>query len=290
MPVVVRRKPIQVQLAKVYEGEPLLTPMWAEPKLDGLRGIIDVNTAVALTRTGMGIPNASHIVDELKDSGKFRNKVLDGEFLAENWNDSQSIVKTQNPHPDAKTLKFHVFDMLSDVEWSGSKCATRLIDRKFDLLARVGTNLPHVVYVEHEIISTAEEATIAMRQAVAKGYEGIMLKDPEAYYLFKKTSVWLKYKPFFEGDFEIVGAIEGRGKHAGKLGALAVEGKCDWGGLEMFVRSEVGTGFDDEQRAALWKRFEGGIEPGIIIEVQYQSITPDGKFRFPSFRRLREDK
>src|SRR4051812_11846719 len=93
VPVVERRKPIQVQLAKVYEpGMKLPKVVYVEPKFDGLRGIIDVDLGVAYTRTGLPIPNAAKIILELQKSGEFREMVLDGEFLADDWNLSQSIV------------------------------------------------------------------------------------------------------------------------------------------------------------------------------------------------------
>jgi DNA ligase-1 len=288
-PVVVRRKPIQVQLAKVYEGGGFIKPMWAEPKLDGLRGvlIVDGDEGKALTRTGMDVPNANHILEELLDSGEFQGMVLDVEFLATNWNDSQSIVKTQSVHPLAETLKAHAFDLLSVSEWKLSQCYRALELRKFDLMRRLDNfEFEKTVYVDHKIVSTEADAKQHMSEMVKAGYEGIMLKDPDGNYVFKKTNLWLKYKPFFEADFTIEGAVEGRGKHEGKLGALKIVGFVN----DRLIKSEVGTGFDDDQRKTLWHDYESERLLGRIVEVEYQEITEDGKLRFPAFRRVRDDK
>jgi DNA ligase-1 len=295
MPVVERRKPIQVQLAKVYEGGPLPRPMWVEPKFDGLRGVIILPTRAsgipgrALTRTGMDVPNATFIGKELGGSAEFEGMVLDGEFLATNWNYTQSIVKTQTIHPHAHTLQFHVFDLLSIVEWEHRCCVRPLELRYADLARRIDNyDAERVKLVPHVVVNDEEQVRFCMKKLCEAGYEGAMLKDPTAKYLFKKTDVWLKVKPFFEADLRITGLVEGRGKYKGSLGALEVAGTVEWKGQQLGIMGEVGTGFDDATRKRLW---EAGEQcKGCFVEVEFQEITEDGKMRFPSFRRLREDK
>src|SRR4051812_19772720 len=97
--VVERRKKIQFSKGNVYEGKPFNEERWVEDKLDGLRGgiIFDVEgNGTAVTLTGLPIPNAQHIVDEIATSGQFVGMMLDGEFKGRDWNESQSIVKKQS--------------------------------------------------------------------------------------------------------------------------------------------------------------------------------------------------
>ena len=300
-PVTVKRKNIQFALAKVYEGQPITKTLYAEPKLDGLRGAIIIergNICGALTRTGLPIPNARLIVAELVASGRFDNFVLDGEFMGKDWNESQSIVKTQDAHPDIDNLKFHAFDLVTLKDWNAKKSTIPQETRKNMLKYFLTTvRVPHVVYVEHKLVSSADDIQKEFKRQLKAGYEGIMLKDPDAPYAFKKSKFWLKYKPFFEADLVVTGAVEGRGKHVGRLGALEVQGIARFNGKDVRVESEVGTGFDDATREQLWKEHlkfdyktaESGLY-GRVVEVEFQEVTEDGALRFPSFRRMRDDK
>jgi hypothetical protein len=112
--------------------------------------------------------------------------------------------------------------------------------------------------------------------ALDQGYEGLVLRQ---------GTTWLKVKPEETYDVAVTGAIEGTGKHAGRLGAL----ETDLG--------EVGTGFSDEERQNLWLWHTTGHNgiadcplAGQVIEVSCLQLTPDGKFRHPRFVRLRPDK
>jgi ATP-dependent DNA ligase len=53
---------------------------------------------------------------------------------------------------------------------------------------------------------------------------------------------------------------------------------------------DVGTGFSDQDRAALWGEALAGTLIGQVVEVSCMEFTPDGKFRHPRFLRVRHDK
>ena len=52
------------------------------------------------------------------------------------------------------------------------------------------------------------------------GYEGVMIKDPDAMYECKRTHSWLKAKPFIEVTLKVVSVEEGTGRNKGRLGAI----------------------------------------------------------------------
>jgi len=292
-PVVKRRKPIQVQLAKVYEGQSLEGAYIAEPKYDGLRGVIVFKgcKGEALTRTGLPIPNAKHVIDELAKTGNFFNQVLDGEFLADDWNLSQSIVKTQEPHPEAEKLKFYVFDIIPLESWVAKAETHPLWFRKEELERRVGKFKFTLNTPSTPMCRTPEEISKTLVAYTTVGFEGIMLKDLDAPYQYKKSATWLKVKPIHEADFFITGATEGRGKHKGKLGALFIMNEeLALPNGETGVECEVGTGFSDAQREELWADFKADKLIGRCVEVEYQEVTEDGALRFPAFKRMRDDK
>jgi len=122
-------------------------------------------------------------------------------------------------------------------------------------------------------------------QAVAGGYEGIMIKDADAGYECKRSVAWLKLKPFIEVSLEIANVEEGTGKNIGRLGAFVCEGMDDG----RSIRVNVGSGFTDEHRIDYWNSRNSIL--GNVVEVRADAITQnqDGTYslRFPRFLRFR---
>lgn len=122
-------------------------------------------------------------------------------------------------------------------------------------------------------------------EAIALGYEGILVKDLSAPYECKRSAAWLKWKPTITVDLEIVGYKEGTGKDKGKLGAFQMKGVDD--GREIDV--SVGGGYSDKQRREYWKHRDECV--GQIAEVEADAVSQnqDGTYslRFPRFSRFR---
>jgi DNA ligase-1 len=122
-------------------------------------------------------------------------------------------------------------------------------------------------------------------QAVAGGYEGIMIKDPAAVYECKRSVAWLKLKPFIEVSLTVTAVEEGTGRNVGKLGALVCSGQDD--GRDIVVN--VGSGFSDADRDAYWTHRDEVL--GHVAEVRADAVTQnqDGTYslRFPRFLRFR---
>ena len=121
--------------------------------------------------------------------------------------------------------------------------------------------------------------------AVAEGYEGIMIKDVDAPYECKRSSFWMKWKPTITVDLEIVGFEQGTGRNADRLGAIICEGEDD--GRRIHVN--VGSGLSDSDRDQYWAARDSLL--GRIVEVQADAVTQnqDGSYslRFPRFVRFR---
>ena len=81
-----------------------------------------------------------------------------------------------------------------------------------------------------------------------KGYEGIMIKDPNSFYECKRSTTWLKSKPFIEISLKVTDFEEGTGRNTGRLGAIIAEGEDEG----KFFKINVGSGFTDEQRLQYW--------------------------------------
>ena len=123
------------------------------------------------------------------------------------------------------------------------------------------------------------------KSAVENGYEGIMIKDLDAPYECKRSTAWLKLKPFIEVSLTVTAVEEGTGRNVGKLGALVCEGEDDG----KLIKVNVGSGFSDSDRDSF---YQSRVSlPGQIVEVRADAVTQnqDGSYslRFPRFLRFR---
>jgi DNA ligase-1 len=112
-----------------------------------------------------------------------------------------------------------------------------------------------------------------------------MIKDPNAVYECKRSTSWLKQKPFIEVSLEVKDVEEGTGKNEGRLGALVLEGIDDGKAIGV----NCGSGFSDDDRIEFWN--DRDSLPGQIVEVRADAVTQnqDGTYslRFPRFLRFR---
>jgi DNA ligase-1 len=130
------------------------------------------------------------------------------------------------------------------------------------------------------VLANYDEIKTAHDDFVKLGYEGVMIKYPEAPYKFGRGWEVMKFKAFHDVDLKISEVLEGTGKHTGKMGSVRVN--------YLGVDVQVGSGFSDELRTKLW--FDRKSFIGRMIEVRYQEVTPDGSLRFPTFVCFRNDR
>ncbi len=102
-----------------------------------------------------------------------------------------------------------------------------------------------------------------------------MLREPGSQYEAGRSTTLLKVKTFHDAEGRVVEHLPGKGRHAGRLGAVVVE-------LRTGLTFSVGTGFTDAQR-------QDPPPVGSIITIRYQELTDRGVPRFPSFVRVRSD-
>jgi DNA ligase-1 len=151
---------------------------------------------------------------------------------------------------------------------------------------------PNIAVVGQELVDLSTDEGAARfkeinESAIAGGYEGIMIKDPEAGYECKRSVAWLKQKPFIEVTLEVKGVEEGTGKNVGRLGALVCEGQDDG----KFISVNVGGGYTDDLRNSIWADPNSVI--GQLVEVRADALTQnqdsegEWSLRFPRFRTFR---
>jgi DNA ligase-1 len=159
------------------------------------------------------------------------------------------------------------------------------------------------VYVipKMEVDLSTPEGLAAMKayfdEAVAAGFEGIMIKDPKAGYEGRKYSAWLKWKPTISVTLKVVGLQQGEpdSAFAGTLGALVLEG---WDDVDdktnVHIKSNCGSGFDVKTRQGWWDNPETIM--GFMVEIEADAITLNKdatqtySLRFPRLKGVRGTK
>jgi DNA ligase 1 len=287
-----------MMLCDTWEGEELVGDWIAEPKIDGFRAVVNVDSKGNCDVISRGMKtfwNWEHVAQEIKSLG-IRDIVLDGEFYAGNFGLTGSICKTQTEHPRRLELKYYVFDALHMDEWNSLKCERILRERKVEIEQNFyGLETKYLIAVIGERVN-GHLSEIADRYYL-QGYEGTVVKNLDTPYIFDRSTSWLKIKPECDCDVEITGMEEGSNKNTGRLGAFWVKGTVTYKKQKYDIVSKVGGGFSDAQREEFWKQWPEGKLMGSTIEVTYQDVTTEvcmgqtvPALRFPRFKRLRWDK
>ena len=270
-----------------------------EVKLDGVRVITIVRTdgrVDMFSRNGKELANFPHVAEQIsavvKKTPPPYDVVLDGEIMSSSFQDLMTQVHRKSD-VKANDAVLNLFDFIPLENFEqGNWDRTQLI-RSQMVQAWVNTHyedMPNVKALAFEKVDLdTAEGQLRFKeinaQAVAGGYEGIMIKDPEAGYECKRSVAWLKLKPFIEVSLAVVAVEEGTGKNVGKLGALVCEGEDD--GRQ--IRVNVGSGFTDSNRDTYWGDRDTLI--GNIVEVRADAVTQNQdstySLRFPRFKGFR---
>jgi len=268
-----------------------------EPKLDGVRCLTVVDyeakTVIQYTRNGKVLENFSHITDGLLDNIDLlgRSYVIDGEVVSSSF---QTLMKQVHRKDDVKATdaRLMAFDIIPLVEFQagesilGQRRRSNLLKSFKPVFEKCGS-IDVIEQTEVDLDTYIGELQFKQinKDAIAAGFEGIMIKDPNAVYECKRSTSWLKQKPFIEVSLEIKDVEEGTGKNAGRLGAVVCEGIDDGKAIAV----NVGSGFSDSDRDSFWDSRD--TLPGQIVEVRADAVTQnqDGTYslRFPRFLRFR---
>jgi len=270
-----------------------------ECKLDGVRvlAVVTKSHVNLYSRNGKPFDNFPQVAEAIES---FRNKmslttkgpfVLDGEIVGESF---QELMKQAQRKSDAKTegMTYYVFDIIpiTDFErgfWNAQQYKrTQMLEEHRAVID--ASDCVRVMPGLDVDLDTGEGHDIMRRfaeDAVAQGYEGIMIKDVGAPYECKRSSFWMKWKPTITVDLNIVGFEQGTGRNQDRLGALICEGVDN--GRD--IRVNVGSGLSDSNRDEYWNARNDLV--GRVVEIQADAVTQnqDGTYslRFPRFVRFR---
>lgn len=205
-----------------------------------------------------------------------------------------SMIRSQDKYTDAE-MRLHVglkiWDLLGHdffLSQGAGSSNLPLSRRKMQLRAlfeREDRNTPNIQMVKNYVAQSKQDVIDLFNHFRGLGGEGVVVKDMQAPYEFKRSSAVLKLKQFHTADLRVLDCLPGTpdSKYAGCLGTLLV-------GDDQGVTGKVMGGFDDDQRVEFWLRHLRGEMVGAIVEVSYMEVTPDNSLRHATFVREREDK
>ena len=270
-----------------------------QPKLDGVRAITvldyESKTVTMYTRNGKVLENFGHITEYLQGfMEEFgRSYILDGEVVSRSFQDLMKQVHRKD-NVQATDARLCLFDIVPLVEFKAGKSVmaqkrrSAFLKNFENIFADSGfiEIIPQIEVNLDEFMGEIEYKDYN-KKMVEEGFEGIMIKDPNAVYECKRTTSWMKSKPFIEVSLTVTAVEEGTGRNKDKLGALVVEGIDD--GKRIVVN--VGSGFSDEQRSEFWAAKDTLV--GQVVEVRADAATRSQdsedtySLRFPRFLRFR---
>ena len=297
---------IKPMLAKKYTGK-LFSKTYYDIKYDGNRYIIHSDydgTIIIFNRAGKVIENGrfQDVVDIVnkwsKDTGSF---IVDTEIYPVNAEgyplEHQMLAKRVHANDFAVAIrecpvKLVVFDILMMDDHT-------LVDEPYEnRLEYLQEHIP-VEYQAKQLDSLEAGYNIA----VSRGFEGIMVKNLDAPYEFKRSSNLLKHKPpRINLDVVVTSAVYGEGKRSRVFGSYGISVRDGEGGYVEV--GKVGTGFSDEQLNSLTVTLKKVVHtyedeifhilPRVVFEVTADAVTNNrsGKIglRFPRLLRIRDDK
>ena len=122
-------------------------------------------------------------------------------------------------------------------------------------------------------VSSEAEFEQRLDEVVKAGGEGLMLHHREARYQDGRSEYLLKAKRFEDDEARVIEYLPGKGKYAGMMGSLLVEGRS---GLQF----KIGSGFTNAER----------LNPppiGSWVTYKFYGKTKKGLPRFASFMHVR---
>ncbi len=235
---------------------------WVSEKLDGVRAYWDGQRLYF--RSGNPVPAPTWFTRD------FPSQPLDGELWMGRgtFERLSGIVRKIGPEDaEWRQVRYMLFE-LPEAAGSFTERVTRmraLVDR---------ASIPWLQAIEQFRVADRPALEARLRETVAAGGEGLMLHRADALYLTGNADTLFKLKPYLDADATVIGHIAGKGRHAGRLGALLVEGADG-------RHFRIGTGLSDAQR-------DRPPPLGYRVIYRYRGLTAKGLPRFPVFLRVRE--
>lgn len=289
-------------LASPAELDKVQFPVWASPKLDGIRCII--RSGCAMSRSLKPIPNM--FVQSILSKPQLEG--LDGELCVGPYNAKDLMQQTSSgvmSVDGTPAFKYYVFDY-----WNGAGEGFDERINKLNVIFRdlswAGDAAPHLQLLVQAKITSLDDLNKFEQICLSHGFEGAMIRRLDGAYKQGRSTAreqhLLKIKRFADSEAVIIGFEElmhnenelqtdelGYAKRTshkdgkvagGTLGALVVR-DCKTG-----IEFSIGTGFDATLRLSIWLG-RASYLGAIVTYKHFENAGVKEAPRFPVFKAFR---
>jgi ATP-dependent DNA ligase len=263
-------------------GKNIRFPAYAQRKYDGIRCIS--NKSKMISRNQTEYSHLEHITNDLQSflQNKDNDFYIDGELYTDEFPFEvlSGLINTKYVNDeninDIQKIEYHIYDCFNTNDMSLT------YEQRLQELNSLFENIPNNIslkLVVTDLLQSVDEVIPIHNQYVEEGYEGIILRNIDSPYEFKRSKNLQKYKSFLDDEFKIIGFKEGTGTEKG-----TVIWECELPNGKTFSVRPKGS---FEMRKQLLKN--GNKYIGHMLTVHFQNYSNLGIPRFPVGKALRYD-
>jgi bifunctional non-homologous end joining protein LigD len=282
---------------------------WAyEFKWDGVRALLDLSDGGVRLASRAGNDISGGYPELVAQAVEVGDALFDGEIVA--------FVEGR-PSFERLQSRMHLRGR-TEVARAAVDCPVTYV--LFDVLRRYGVDLTARPYRERRatlerfvedhpdwtLSPSFDDGPATEQVSRAHGLEGVVAKRVESPYRpGARTDEWRKLRFVHSGEFVVIG-WEAAAEHPRTLSSLVlartVEGSLRYAGrvgsglagqtaatVQRMLTERAGPAVADVPPPLRGRRLRW-VEPAVVVEVQYQMETGDGRLRAPVFRGVRTDK
>ncbi|MDO6683743.1 MULTISPECIES: DNA ligase [unclassified Oceanobacter] len=251
-----------LMLAKTWQETLSPAAYLVSEKLDGVRAYWDGEQL--LSRSGLMIHAPDWFLSELP------SQPLDGELWAGRgaFEQVSQLVRSTRDQGDAwRAMRFMALDL---------PASPATFEERYRLLQALVARQqsPYLETVVQETVNDRAALQARLKQVVAAGGEGLMLKRRQSLYQAHRSDDLLKYKLWQDAEGRVVGYVPGNGKYQGMTGALRVV-------IDDGREIRLGSGLTDALR-------QNPPAVGTWVTYAFSGYTVHGLPRFARFVRVRQ--
>lgn len=302
--------PLKPMLASAGKKIPSAKDYFFEIKWDGIRAVFvkDGDRFNIFSRNGNDITDKFPLLQSMKDNIEAEMAILDGEIVhldAKGRPDFAKIVGRIHVIGE-KTIalaakKSKATAYLYDVMYlDGKDCTNETNERRREWLKAILSVKDNCRYSD-----SFPDGKALFEAIKLQSMEGIICKLKKGKYNYdRRSDNWLKIKVRHDDEAYIIGFSRGEGERTNGIGALHLAKKNE---NEWQYMGKVGTGFDAEMLRDIQEKLEAlptskkliddtiekevrtvWVEPSYICELSYASMSSNGTYREPVYKRMRE--
>ena len=276
-------------------------PAMAQLKADGARcaAVIDGMDVKLFSRNYKGYYGLESLCEELTEVVKGGRYVIDGELVCVDRDGNVLPRKLSNgiinksskgtiSKAEAESVRFQVWDLIPYDDYFHEDSYAVPTKTRYANLIKMIDGAKRITAIENHVVINLAEAKVVFQKYVAQGLEGIILKNMDGPWENKRSNHQVKFKVEIESDLVVIDMYEGNGKYEGMMGGITCQTR------DGKVVTNVGSGFNDEDRDYFWKNKKELI--GSVVEIKHNGLILSKEkgatysVFLPIFKFIRDDK